>query len=126
MKPEKTEAKLLTDIEEVHNLMCLIHEPTRITPSTSTLIDILLTNRPDYFKHSGAFDPSLSDHCMIYGLMKRKTQTYKRKTITFRSKKGFDENKYLRDLEYVPWHVGEILILLMTSTISGKKWQMMS
>lgn len=49
MKPEKKEAKLLTDIEEVHDLMCLINEPTQITPSTSTLIDILLTNKPDYF-----------------------------------------------------------------------------
>ena len=62
MKPEKMEAKLLTDIEEVHDLMCLICEPTRITNSTSTLIGILLTIKPDYFERSGTFDSSLGDH----------------------------------------------------------------
>ena len=72
MNSGKAETKLQTDIEEVHDLKCLIHEPTRITPSTSTLIDILHTNKTDYFEHSGTFDPSLSDHCIIYGLMKKR------------------------------------------------------
>ena len=51
---------------------CMIKQPTRLdrkgTTTTSTLIDVLLTNRPDLFIR-GVFDPALSDHRLIYGIM---------------------------------------------------------
>ena len=35
-----------------------------------TLVDVILTNHPDMFIHSGIYDPDLSDHpLMIYRFM---------------------------------------------------------
>lgn len=49
------------------SLTQIISEPTRHnlkSPSSSTLIDIILTNTPSNY-HSGVFSQSLSDHCAI-------------------------------------------------------------
>ena len=50
LNPDKAEGKLLRDLEEVHNLSCLITEPTRVTMHSQTLLDVLLTNTPELFK----------------------------------------------------------------------------
>ena len=55
---------------------------------SSTLIDVLLTNRPDYFIKSGTFDPEISDHCLIYGILNEKTIHYQPKTIMSRNLKS--------------------------------------
>ena len=91
---------------------CLIMQPTRIAASgnktTSTLIDVLLSNKPDLFKHSGIYHPSLSDHCLTYGILKDKMLSHRPKVITFRSYKNFDECLFKESLSMAPWHVGEI------------------
>eukprot|EP00794_Sanderia_malayensis_P003961 gene3961-4511_t len=107
-KPGSREGKLLVDLEEVHDICCLIKQPTRITSTSQTLIDVFLTNKPEYHKLSGLFDPGISDHCMIFSLMTKKTQTHKKKIITFRSKKNLNIEELLQDLDQAPWHVGEI------------------
>ena len=57
LKPHQSEGKLLSDLEAEQGLECLITEPTRIarkgTTTTSTLIDVRLTNRPDLFEKCG-------------------------------------------------------------------------
>jgi hypothetical protein len=62
--------------------------------TTSTLIDILLTNKPDLFMRSGIYDPALSDHMLIYGIINEKVRVYPHKVITFRSYKNFDLTEY--------------------------------
>ena len=44
----------------------LITQPTRITASSSTLIDLILTNEPDKFVTSGVQHIGISDHSLIY------------------------------------------------------------
>ncbi|KAK2555269.1 hypothetical protein P5673_023253 [Acropora cervicornis] len=61
MDTNKREGKLLIDLEESFNLTCLINSPKRITNVSSTLIDVMLTNRPDYFIKSGTFDPEIKE-----------------------------------------------------------------
>eukprot|EP00794_Sanderia_malayensis_P018501 gene18501-20356_t len=65
-------------------------------------------NKPEYHKLSGLFDPGISDHCMIFSFMTKRTQTHKKKIITFRSKKNLNIEELLQDLDQAPWHVGEI------------------
>ena len=108
MDTNKREGKLLIDLEESFNLTCLINSPTRITNVSSTLIDVLLTNRPDYFIKSGTFDPEISDHCLIYGILNEKTIHHQPKTIMSRNLKSITFEPIAEELANAPWQVGEI------------------
>jgi len=108
MDTNKREGKLLIDLEESFNLTCLINSPTRITNVLSTLIDVMLTNRPDYFIKSGTFDPEISDHCLIYGILNEKTIHYKPKTIMSRNLKSITFEPIAEELTNAPWQVGEV------------------
>ena len=50
---------MLLDLEDVYDFTCLIDKPTRVTPTTQTLIDVLLTNKPETFVSSGIVNPVL-------------------------------------------------------------------
>lgn len=112
LRPEKREGKLLLDLEIEQGFECLISQPTRTekcgTITTSTLIDVLLSNRPELFKHNGIYHPALSDHALIYGILKDKVRPNKSKIIIFRSNKGFNAEEFNEHLLTAPWHVGEI------------------
>ena len=94
MRPDKSEGKLLLDLEVEQGFQCLITKPTRVEKlgaiTTKSLIDVLLSNRPDVFQYSGIYYPCLSDHALIYGVLKQKINPNKPKCITFRSYKNFD------------------------------------
>ena len=62
LKPDDREGKLLIDIENIFDLSCLISQPTRVTPNSKTLIDVLLIDRPELFKAAGVVELGLSDH----------------------------------------------------------------
>ena len=101
----KPEEQLLLDLEKIYDLKCLITEPTRVTPTSSTLLDVVLTNKPDLFKASGVFNPEISDHHLTNGLMNQKVFQYQRKTVIFRSIKTLDVKKFNEDLRTAPWNV---------------------
>ena len=113
LRPDKNEGKLLLDLEAEQGFECLINKPTRTgkkgTITINTLIHVLLSNKPDLFKKSGVYYPVLSDHSLIYGIMKEKIRVHQPKVITFRSYKNFDSNEFKKHLSIVPWHVAEIL-----------------
>ena len=108
MRPNNGEGKILKDLEEVNNLECMIREPTRITLNSTSLLNVILTNKPELFKKCGTYDPAMSVHCMIYGEMSEKIQEHRPKTITLRQMKNTNFELLSRDLSYAPWHVGDI------------------
>ena len=108
LKPEEREGKILVDLMESQGLECLIAEPTRITPHSSTLLDVILTNKAEKFKNCNVFDPGLSDHCLVYGIMSLRAIQHRSRTIQFRSYKNTDMDDLKSDLATAPWHVGEI------------------
>ena len=65
----------LLELTELYQYTQLIKEPTRITSSSSTLIDLFLTNEPNNFMTAGVSTIGISD-----------------------------ENNFKRDIESVPWH----------------------
>ena len=83
----------------------LISIPTRVTETSSTLIDHIYTNREENILrvHVGKF--SLSDHYAIFGNRKLNSQLRNKKhhTITYRSFRHFNENMFIKDLAEVPW-----------------------
>ena len=51
-----------------YNSTNLIREPTRVTATSSSLIDVILTNRPRSFLTFSIFDLGLSDYHLVYAV----------------------------------------------------------
>ena len=81
LRLDRSEGKILRDLEEASDLHCLINEPTRVTANSQTLIDVMLTNNPALFKNCGVYNPEISDHSMIYGEMTEKVKKHTTKTL---------------------------------------------
>ena len=72
----------LCEISDLFGLQQLITEPTRITESSSTLIDLIFTNYADRVVCSGVSHIGISDHSLIY--------VYRKLSPAFPSKKAFN------------------------------------
>ena len=68
----------------------LVKEPIRITCTSETLLDVILTNKPEHFRASGLFNPEISYHHVIYGIINDKVFPNQKKTMTFRSTKAMN------------------------------------
>ena len=83
-----------------HGLKQLITSPTRITMTTTSLVDHILTNSSERVSQSGVADVGLSDHQMTY--CTRKITRLKQNTHRFvktRSFKNYSKDSYLQELE---------------------------
>ena len=47
----------------------------------------------------------MSDHHLVYGIMKERVSQHKRKVVTFRSTRTLDAEKLNEDLSSTPWNV---------------------
>ena len=56
----------LLEISDLYGLKQLINEPTRVTESSSTLIDLIYTNYIDRVGCSGVSHIAISDHSLVY------------------------------------------------------------
>ena len=83
----------------------LIHEPTRVTNATSTLIDHIHTSNEENISEAHVAQLGVSDHYAIFCnrkincILKRNSH----KSIKYRSCKNFDEIVFLNDLLAVLW-----------------------
>lgn len=48
----------------------ILKVPTRVTDSSTTLIDLFLTNKPKYFNSADVVVLGISDHNLIYAIKK--------------------------------------------------------
>jgi len=96
---------LVTQQFDALNLYQIISEPTRLnlkSPSSATLIDVILTNAPSNYK-SGVFSQDLSDHCAI--ACTRSGSSVKRPAVIVskRSLTNFNLEVFLHDTAAVGW-----------------------
>jgi len=97
------------DIIYAHNLKNIITVPTRVTQTTSSSIDLILTSlNPTGLKItiSGAYDPGISDHHLIYTTTNIIFTKRQSKTSTVHKIECLEALK--KDLEYIPWQILEI------------------
>ena len=74
-----------------------------------TAIDLVITNVPKKIKNVECVGTSLSDfHDMICFSTKTHQKRLCPKYIMYRSYKHFNDSEYLRDLDFAPFHVGEV------------------
>jgi hypothetical protein len=94
----------LLNIFDIYNLSQTIAEPTRITNTSQTLIDLCITNNLDKVKASGVLSLGISDHSLVYLI--RKCTYHKAPVNAFvekRNFKNFNERAYLNDLNNLNW-----------------------
>ena len=105
LKPDAYETKMLLDsFIEPFSLKQLIKEPTRITKSSCTLIDLILVTKPENALFSGVCDaPGISDHCFTYVTYSLKKEKFKPYNVTKRDFKNINHESFKHDIEFAPW-----------------------
>lgn len=105
LSPDNNKSKRLFEgLTELYQLKQLITEPTRITETSSSLIDVILTNTPNRIVCSGVLPLGISDHCLIFAIRKIAIQaTKKHKIVQSRNFKNFQAESFRADLSSMPW-----------------------
>ena len=80
-KLSDTPTNKLNSLYELYQLSQLIDEPTRITMTTSSLIDHIITNTPEKISHSGVIHTGISDHSLVFAIRKIQIIQKKEKTL---------------------------------------------
>ena len=91
--------KELLKISTIYDLTQIISQPTRITSTSKTLIDLCFTNYPDKARVSGTHSLGISDHSLIYLI--RKSNCHVAGTnfpVSMRQFKNFNDEEFLNDL----------------------------
>jgi exonuclease III len=105
LKKENYDAptKKLTSVYEMYQMSQLIEEATRVTIQTATLIDHVVTNRPEKISCSGVIHTGMSDHSLIFAIRKiNNVKKEKVNTIEIRNMKKFNQELFLADLANQP------------------------
>ena len=89
------------DLCNILNMENLIHDPTRITSSSSTTIYHIITSMSHNHKASGVVEIAISDHYLVYTVLNFYKKFNLPKSVTIRSFKSFDICLFLTDLETV-------------------------
>ena len=96
-------ANPLTDFCNQFCLTNTIDEPTRVTKTSKSLIDVILVNRPEHWATSGSLQLGMSDRDLIYIVRKQRLPKSKVKVIESRRMKYFIQDAFLADLTTTPW-----------------------
>ena len=103
MLKDNQDAKVLKDLCSSLNLKQLINTPTRVTSQSSTLIDLIITSNTTLVVESGVLENQISDHFLIFTVLKLKKPKLQPKVVTARNYKHYNPEKFLKDLAQIPW-----------------------
>ena len=90
-------------INDIYGLSQLITEPTRITQVSKSLIDLCITNSPEKVSNFGVVHVAISDHSLVFMTREANYDCNGSRTIEMRQFKNFQKDKFLNDLEQMPW-----------------------
>ena len=83
--------------------MVQITKPTRVTVSSSTLIDVILVSNPELAKSQGILDITISDHFLVYAVLDLKAPKPATTKISTRSFKTYNTKDFAEDMSHIPW-----------------------
>ena len=70
---------------------------------SQTLLDLVLTNSKLRVLQAGVSNPHVSDHALVYAILRVFSPKCRSQKICFRSMKNFDVDKFCDDLNYAPF-----------------------
>lgn len=104
LKNDSRHLKYLSNILQCFSLKQIIDEPTRIGDTSSTLIDIICTNRPEKVINHGTMDLlNMTDHLLIYCSLDYTVAKVRSQKITFRDYRFFNEHEFFKDASAIQW-----------------------
>ena len=101
------ETRHLIELCKSYQYAQFIKEPTCITSSSESLIDLFLTNEPDKFVTSGVSHIGCSDHNSIYVSRKLTCPRSLPRILVSRQYKNFVPDDFMNDISLVPWDIIE-------------------
>ena len=102
--PLSSNAKRLQCLAEDFNLKQTVDKPTRVTPTSATLIDVIYSSNPEKLTFCDVIPLSMSDHYMVIcSLGKMKTPTVNHKFAYCRNTKRLNIEELKADLSQVSW-----------------------
>lgn len=108
LKPDSGAVKLAAIMSE-YGLVQMVTDPTRVTQSSQTQIDLLFTTKAGLFESVDCEEPGLSDHSLNVGKLVEKVD---RKREVLRMVRGIGRcsiEDLVADLSSTPWHVMDSL-----------------
>ena len=107
--------KLYTNLLKLFDLEQIIAEPTRITPTSSSLIDHILCNNKEKVCQSGTMPIGISDHFLTYCTRKiSKCQINKHKYVKIRALKNYTKE------DFISKPIGSIALRRVTLILPGQ------
>ena len=97
-------SKTLNDLSELNGFSQLIDKPTRVTPNSSTLIDLIFVSKSLGELKSGVLSLGLSDHSLVYVITRVTAPRLTPQISSFRSFRHFQENAFLDELQAIDWN----------------------
>jgi len=98
----------LNNIISSSNFEQVISKPTRVTPTSKSLIDVIILNRKALCQSSGTLNEVIADHSIIYTIRKKpRCVKCPRKVISTRSFKNINEAELRRLIRTAPWWILE-------------------
>ena len=105
LKNDNRERKKLQGIMNSLDLKNVTCRPTRIELTSEMLIDVILTSDTSKVLKSGTFDPAISDHKLVYAVIKLQRNNERLKIKTVRNYKNMDIKSFKTTLDTTPWWI---------------------
>ena len=86
----------------------MIDEATRVTITTSSLIDHIVTNTPEKKSDSGVIHTGISDHSLVFAIRKISVIDKQENILEIRNMKNFNEEKFIENCRRSKCHVGNL------------------
>ena len=86
------------------NMKQLITQPTRVTETSKSLIDVIFTSNPAIIMDSGIVETHISDHFLVFAALNLRMPKPPAAYVVARSYKYYDPQSFLSDLNKIPWY----------------------
>ena len=89
---------------QLYQLTQIIDDPTRVTKSTKSILDVCITSSPDKIIQSGVVHLGISDHSLIYATRKLNSviKGNSQNSVEFRNLRKFNVESFLSDVYMLP------------------------
>ena len=96
LKAESDSATKIKSLYELYQLSELIKEATRVTMTTSSLTDHIVTNTPKKISVFGVIHTSINNHSLVFAIRKISVTKNRENIVEIRHMKNFDNQNLLR------------------------------